>query len=143
MARINYISYLQAGGQTMSMAQQLAQALQANDPKAKEMIQQLQQREQQGDPEATQIMSELRAILGGNQMKNGGKVNPLEEFEKAHPHAAEQLEALKCGGKAKKKVPKKRMGGCPCMLKKVGGKLVEVGCDDKPIKIDTKFKFKI
>lgn len=126
MARINYISYLQAGGQTVSMAQQLAQALQANDPKAKQVIQELQVRAQQNDQKAIAILQELQSILGGNQMKNGGKVNPLEEFEKAHPHAAEQLEALKCGGKAKKKVPKKRMGGCPCLLKRVGGKIIQV-----------------
>jgi len=45
------------------------------------------------------------------------------------------LKGLKCGGKTKKTTKKAKSGKCGCMLKRLGGRIVEVdSCTGLPIK---------
>ena len=118
---MNYSNYLQGGGQA---------------PQAPQI----------GEEELVQLVKE---VVSGNQEAIG----ILEQLLQANPQLKDtvsqiaqslqqQAQSMKCGGRVKKKAlgskitPKKIMakGGCPCMIKKVGGRLIEVdSCTELPV----------
>lgn len=118
---MNYSNYLQGGGQA---------------PQASQI----------GEEELVQLVKE---VVSGNQEAIG----ILEQLLQANPQLKDtvsqiaqslqqQAQSMKCGGRVKKKAlgskitPKKVMakGGCPCMIKKVGGRLIEVdSCTELPV----------
>ena len=118
---MNYSNYLQGGGQA---------------PQASQI----------GEEELVQLVKE---VVSGNQEAIG----ILEQLLQANPQLKDtvsqiaqslqqQVQSMKCGGRVKKKAlgskitPKKVMakGGCPCMIKKVGGRLIEVdSCTGLPV----------
>lgn len=118
---MNYSNYLQGGGQA---------------PQAPQI----------GEEELVQLVKE---VVSGNQEAIG----ILEQLLQANPQLKDtvsqiaqslqqQAQSMKCGGRVKKKAlgskitPKKVMakGGCPCMFKKVGGRLIEVdSCTGLPV----------
>lgn len=108
-------SYLQNGG-VVEQITQLVQAAINGDQEANNTIQQIMQAAKSGDQQAQQIVTMIQKITTDLQNNQG-------------------IAVQKCGGKMKKKKVKKiSKGGCPCMLKKVGGKLIEVdSCTNLPI----------
>lgn len=99
-----YYRYLQEGGAMQSQAgiqeqvAQLVQAAMSGDQQAQQQVQQIMQAAQQGDQQAAQIAQMIQAVA---QQLQGGE---------------EETAAYKRGGKAP----------CPCMLKRQGGRLIEV-----------------
>ena len=131
---MNYTQYLQQGGTAQpSIEEQVAKLVQAamsGDEQANQQINQIMQAAEQGDPKAQQIAQLIQQITQKLQqpatMKCGGKVRA--KIKKA------------CGGKkmekgGEAKIKKEAKGGkpCPCILKKVGGKLIEVDCEGNPV----------
>lgn len=109
------VDYMQEGGQIdpMQAIEQLVMAAMNNDQSAIQQINEIMQRAQQGDPEAQKAASLIQQMM-------------------------EQTQSMKCGGKAKK-AKKAQMGlpikKCPCQLKRIGGRIVEVdGCTGLPYK---------
>lgn len=121
---MNYSNYLQEGGLT---------------PQA-------QQAPQIGEEELVQLVKE---VMSGNQEAAGIldqllQVNPQlkDAVSQIAQSLQQQAQSMKCGGRVKKKAlgskitTKKVMakGGCPCMIKKVGGRLIEVdSCTGLPV----------
>lgn len=109
------VDYMQEGGQIdpMQAIEQLVMAAMNNDQSAIQQINEIMQRAQQGDPEAQKAAQLIQQMM-------------------------EQTQSMKCGGKAKK-AKKAQMGlpikKCPCQLKRIGGRIVEVdGCTGLPYK---------
>lgn len=109
------VDYMQEGGQIdpMQAIEQLVMAAMNNDQSAIQQINEIMQRAQQGDPEAQKAASLIQQMM-------------------------EQTQSMKCGGKTKK-AKKAQMGlpikKCPCQLKRIGGRIVEVdGCTGLPYK---------
>lgn len=131
---MNYAQYLQQGGTAQpSIEEQVAQLVQAamsGDQEAGQQIEQIMQAAQQGDPKAQQLAQLIQQVAQKLQAQSG-----------------EQPAAMKCGGKVRAKVKKacggkkleegdkiqKAKKGCPCTLKKVGGRLIEVDCNGIPV----------
>lgn len=123
---MNYKDYLtvnkfQQGGSAQSMQQQIAALVSAasnGDKNAQQQIQQIAAAAQQGDPQAQQIMQMIQQLTQSN-------------VEQAQDGAGR----FKCGGSIKKKAKvRKGKNGCACVLKKMGGRLIEIdSCTEKPI----------
>ena len=135
---MDYVSKFQAGGQASEQDQQLNTLAQAFL-----QLQQLGQAAEEGDEQAKAVMQEIQtraqmiAKQAGAQMaKCGAKLKKKEE--------GGLVDAAKCGKRLKKVACGKKLelgsklakGGCPCKahLKRVGGKLVTVDCNDNIIK---------
>lgn len=127
---MNYAQYLQQGGQAPSIEEQvvsLVQAAMQGDQQANDQINQIMQAAKQGDQKAQQLAQLIQQVA--------------QKLQGAQP------EAMKCGGKVRAKVKKacggkkleegdkiqKTKKGCPCSLKKVGGRLIEVDCNGIPV----------
>ena len=125
------------GEEVMNQIMQLAQSAQQGDQspiaqkalQALETVNQMMQQSQVAEKEA--YLSSLKcggkakkvkkAEKGEELLKCGGKTKKAEEGDKL----------LKCGGKAKRP---SRKAKCGCVLKKVGGKIIEVdSCTELPI----------
>jgi hypothetical protein len=100
------------------------------------------------DPEGTlsQIPAESQAKFL-QQMKQLAEELQDQELDQIVQQIAQSIGLLKCGGKVRAKVKKacggkkleegdkikKAKKGCPCSLKKVGGKLIEIDCNGIPV----------
>lgn len=123
---MNYTGYYQEGGAVEGGAPDMVAIVQAaisGDKGAMDML-------ERGAPEVADV---VKAALAGDE----NAVSAIEQLlsESASP------ESMKRGG-CVKRAKKHQMGskvrkaasGCPCMLKKVGGRLIEVdGCTGVPI----------
>lgn len=155
---MNYSQYLQAGGTIKDQLRQLVEGAMNQDPEATKQIESIMQAAQSGDSQAQQMASMIEEIMqelqGGSEgipaNKCGGKVTKKvrkhacgSKAKKAQEGAELEAPVIeeKCGGKAKKAKKaefglsiKKANTGCKCMLKRVGGKLIQVNsCTGEPI----------
>jgi len=89
--------------------------------------------------------------MGAKKAAEDGDENAQKFWRLIGPRleALQQTEQFKCGGKVRAKIKKacvgskfekgakiskaKKRAPCPCMLKKVGGKLIEVDCNGIPV----------
>lgn len=157
---MTYSQYLQKGDKVVEQPQpvtsddpieQLVLDAMFNDNKdALQQIQQIVQAAEQGDPEAQQIAQQIQAVMQKIQQENVGEPNSLKcggkvraKVKKAcggrKMETGDKIPEAKCGKKMKKAetglpIKKVSKGGCPCQLKKVGGKLVEVDCNNQIVK---------
>lgn len=131
---MDYISKFQQGGQAEQDAQlnTLAQAL--------VQLQQLGKAAEAGDQQAAAVMQEIQkraqAMVqqsGAQMAKCGGRLKKKEEGGPVLAKCGKRLKKANCGKKLElgSKLSK---GGCPCKLKRVGGKLVNVDCNGNIVK---------
>lgn len=122
------------------------------------------QKAMQGDPEAMQQVAAfvsdqnsaqvLQIVKQQNPQLFDAMVQVADAFNQGQTEAyakggmLDYIHTLRCGGKTKKKedggqaqkkvsfkrVKKEAKGGCPCQLKKIGGRLVNVDCEGNIIK---------
>lgn len=144
---MNYAQYLQQGGQTPSIEEQVASLVQAaiqGDQQANDQINQIMQAAEQGDQKAQQLAQLIQQVAQKLQderpeaMKCGGKVR--SKMKKACGGKVKaKVKKASCGKKMEKggetPIKKEAKGGkpCPCTLHKVGGKLIEVDCNGIPV----------
>ena len=133
---MNYVQYLQAGApiEQAPTQEELQQLIEAFKQNPEEVLQQV------GD-KAPEFLKEMMQIAEQTQDQELGELVQ---------NVAQQIGLMKCGGKVRAKV-KKACGGrkmekgskvpvnrneapCPCMYKKIGGRLVEVDCNGNIIK---------
>lgn len=133
----SYIQFLQSGSaiNTPQSANEIDQIAEALKQKPQEILQQLMSQGEEGQKLLQAVMEahpELQQMLEKiiSQAEDGEKIEPKMT-------RADISNLYKCGGKVKKgqkglpiptkKVGKKAKGGdCPCLVKKIGGKLFEV-----------------
>lgn len=144
---MNYAQYLQQGGQTPSIEEQVTSLVQAaiqGDQQANDQINQIMQAAEQGDKKAQQLAQLIQQVAQKLQakqpeaMKCGGKVRA--KMKKACGGKVKaKVKKASCGKKMEKggeaPIKKEAKGGkpCPCTLHKVGGKLIEVDCNGIPV----------
>lgn len=144
---MNYAQYLQQGGQTLSIEEQVTSLVQAaiqGDRQANDQINQIMQAAEQGDQKAQQLAQLIQQVAQKLQteqpeaMKCGGKVR--SKMKKACGGKVKaKVKKASCGKKMEKggetPIKKEAKGGkpCPCTLHKVGGKLIEVDCNGIPV----------
>lgn len=144
---MNYAQYLQQGGQTPSIEEQVASLVQAaiqGDRQANDQINQIMQAAEQGDQKAQQLAQLIQQVAQKLQdelpeaMKCGGKVR--SKMKKACGGKVKaKVKKASCGKKMEKggetPIKKEAKGGkpCPCTLHKVGGKLIEIDCNGIPV----------
>lgn len=119
--------------------------------KIPEIIQQFAEiAEQTQDSELGEIVSELFGEIGllkcggrvrakikkarcGKKLENGDKINKAKCGKKLENRT--KVKKARCGKKFENgdKIPMAKKGTCPCQLKRVGGRLIEVDCNGIPV----------
>lgn len=140
---MNYAQYLQDGGEAPMSDEQ---ALELQKQKDAELIETIKQNpdslpkmiEEYGE-DAPSFVKHIVDLATENQDRDLAEL--IAPF-------AEQLNIFKCGGKVRAKVkkacggkklekgakvPMAKKGICPCQLKRVGGRLIEVDCNGIPV----------